>query len=457
MAAVLLDAPPVSVEGAYRQFCVAFRDLLEAIAEHDRCEAYRLVGTRSEEDWLRRALDLHWTTARDWTREARLLAAHPEIGDRFASGELSVDKLRSAAEVVALTDPDSLAPPGPFDDPGPDPTAPGPDPGSDPGSEPAPDPSPRPVDDPGSDPDRSPSLTLEELLAMLEDLSARQLAAQAAAARAEASRRRERWRTRHLDVARVDGEGRLIIRGGQLYDDDAAVVHAAFEDYASRAGINPETGVRDPIGVRHADALRAMADAYLARRERDLAHPLVVFHADARVLSDEPEVFGAVGADQSPLAVETIRRLVCFSKVNLALDDPDGNPLNLGRTQRLATWQQEYMVIWRDGGCRACGATVGLEVHHLRPWDAELGPTDIDNLVGSCRTCHHLTHDRGWRFEGDPNQEVRFVDPGGIVRSRTRPDPRSHAHRRPPREWLNPPPPDDDRAPARPAETPTLL
>ena len=192
-----------------------------------------------------------------------------------------------------------------------------------------------------------------------------------------------------------------------------------------------------------------MADAYLARRERDLGHPLVVFHADARALSDDDTAWAAVGADHSPLTVETIRRLACFAKINMALDDPDGNPLFLGRTQRLASWQQEYTVIWRDGACRGCGATVGLEVHHLREWTAECGQTDVDQLIAACWTCHHLQHDSGWRFDGDPNGEVSLRDPAGDVRCRTRPHPRFGARPRPPKDWQDESPPQVEDPPDR--------
>jgi len=282
-------------------------------------------------------------------------------------------------------------------------------------------------------------------MAKLAELSARQVAAKAAEARAEAARRRERWRTRHLDVSRSDGEGRLSVRDGAWFDDDATTIMAALDDYAARAGVNPETGVRDPLPMRYADALRAMADAYLAERERVLGHPLVVFHADARLLAGDDTAWAAAGADHSPLSAQTIRRLACFSKINVAGDDPDGNPLFLGRTQRLASWQQEYTALWRDGGCRGCGATVGLETHHLREWTAEFGLTNIDELIATCRTCHHLQHDQHWRFDGRPNTEIRFRDPGGTVRSTTRPHPRFEIRPRPPRDWMTPPP-----APAAP-------
>jgi hypothetical protein len=437
-----------AIAEAYAGFCRGYRDLLCAIAAHDQCEAYRMLGVRKEEDYLCRTFDLGWITARDWTREARVVGAHPEIGERLATGEMSIDRFRKMAELVALQSPDSIRPQGPFGD--------GPDDG------PPADPAPDPIDDPAPDEAPTPEppapvSTAEELLAMVEEMTARQLAAKAAAARAEEARRRDRDRTRHVEIVRVDGEGRLILRGGQLYDDDAAVVWAAFEDFANRVGKNPETGEWDPLAMRHADALRAMADAYLARRERELGHPLVIFHSSAGIVCGDEDGWAAVGADHSPLTADTIRRLACFAKINLAVDDPDGNPLFLGRTQRLASWQQEAMVVWRDGACRGCGSTVGLEVHHMEEWTAEFGLTDVDRLIVVCRTCHHLHHDRQWRFDGEPNGEVRFADPIGGVRSRTRPHPRFDKRPRPPKDWLSRPPDEPDEPDAEAHERASTL
>jgi len=188
--------------------------------------------------------DMDGRTASDWTRQARLVAARPEIGDQLEAGDMSVDKLRSMAALLDLQRPEDLKPKGPFDD------------------DPPPPPPPPPNPDPSPTPGPEPELSFEELLARLAELNARETAAKLAEARAEEARRRDRWRTRHLDLFRFDGEARLSIRNGALFDDDAAVFMAAVDDYLSRCGINPETGQRDPLGMRYADALRAMADAY---------------------------------------------------------------------------------------------------------------------------------------------------------------------------------------------------
>jgi uncharacterized protein DUF222 len=413
-----------AVGDAYTTFCAGFRSLLVAVAEHDRTESYKVLGVRSESEWLKRVFDMDGRTASDWARQARLIAARPEIGDQLEAGDMSVDKLRSMAALLDLQRPEDLKPKGPFDDDDPPPPPPPPPPGPDPSAAPEPE----------------PEVSFEELLARLAELSARETAAKLAQARAEEAHRRDRWRTRHLDLFRFDGEARLSIRNGALFDDDAAVFMAAVDDYVSRCGLNPETGQRDPLGMRHADALRAMADAYLAQRERALGHPLVVFHTDARVLGGDDDAWAFSGADHSPISVDTIRRLACFSKITLAADDPDGNPLFLGRTQRLASWQQERMIDYRDGGCRGCGSTVALEYHHLYEWTAQLGLTNIDELVAGCRTCHHLIHDYHWRMDGHPNHEIRLLDPDGVVRHTSRPHPRYDKRPRPPRDWSTPPP-----------------
>src|SRR5579862_355377 len=115
------EALGAAVGDAYRGFCAAFAALLGAVADHDRTEADRGVGLRSEEDWLRRVLELDWRTSRDWVRQARLVAAQPELGARLAAGGLSVDKLRSMADYVATASPDTVRPKGPFDGEGPGP------------------------------------------------------------------------------------------------------------------------------------------------------------------------------------------------------------------------------------------------------------------------------------------------------------------------------------------------
>jgi Domain of unknown function DUF222./HNH endonuclease. len=87
----------------------------------------------------------------------------------------------------------------------------------------------------------------------------------------------------------------------------------------------------------------------------------------------------------------------------------------------------------RDGGCACCGMQLSYaEAHHIRWWERDTGPTDLNNGVLLCPPCHTRVHDDGWGIrvrDGqvwfipppyvDPHQEprvggnARFGPPGG--------------------------------------------
>ncbi|MFI5041682.1 MAG: hypothetical protein ACHQNA_07515, partial [Acidimicrobiales bacterium] len=162
----------------HRALSAAHAALLVDIGEHDRVEAWRRMAARSEEDYLVRYHQLAWATAKDWTREARVLARHPELAAAYADGTLSMDKLNAACRLAAARDAEADKPMGPFDgpvDPEPSPT-PDPDHGADPSPDPGADPSPNPGADPGADPDPEPTPTgtaaaAAELLSLIEQFT----------------------------------------------------------------------------------------------------------------------------------------------------------------------------------------------------------------------------------------------------------------------------------------------
>jgi 5-methylcytosine-specific restriction endonuclease McrA len=55
--------------------------------------------------------------------------------------------------------------------------------------------------------------------------------------------------------------------------------------------------------------------------------------------------------------------------------------------------RERQKVLDRDRGCRLCGRTEDLEVHHVIP-AADGGPNTASNLVVLCGYCHHRV-DRG--------------------------------------------------------------
>ncbi|MFD2757615.1 HNH endonuclease [Gulosibacter faecalis] len=115
-----------------------------------------------------------------------------------------------------------------------------------------------------------------------------------------------------------------------------------------------------------------------------------------------------------------------------------GEVLDLGRASRLATPAQRKALIERDGGCAFCGLEPSMcEVHHVRYWTRDAGPTDLSNLILLCTTCHHRIHDDEWQIRivppdtADPYQgparparfsvldEVWFIPPASVYPDRT--------------------------------------
>ncbi len=87
----------------------------------------------------------------------------------------------------------------------------------------------------------------------------------------------------------------------------------------------------------------------------------------------------------------------------------DGQPLWLGRMERLASVDQYVAVALRDRGCVLCRAPMHrCRVHHIDEYFADQGPTDIENLVALCSSCHLWLHRTSRRV-------VRAVDELGVV------------------------------------------
>ncbi|TNC23178.1 HNH endonuclease signature motif containing protein [Amycolatopsis alkalitolerans] len=116
---------------------------------------------------------------------------------------------------------------------------------------------------------------------------------------------------------------------------------------------------------------------------------------------------------------EDVRRLACEAAILPAMFAADGEPLHLGRTQRLASRAQRRALAHRDSGCAFPGCTRGPKwtiAHHIRHW-SEGGATDLDNMVLLCHTHHKIVHDTEWevRLGGGV---AEFLPPARIDRAR---------------------------------------
>lgn len=96
-----------------------------------------------------------------------------------------------------------------------------------------------------------------------------------------------------------------------------------------------------------------------------------------------------------------IERTLCNTGAVPVTVDAFGQPLDVGREQRCFTPKQRTALRIRDGGCRwpDCARTPeNCEAHHLNPWAAEHGRTDIADGILLCRHHHMLLHNNHWRI-----------------------------------------------------------
>ena len=133
-------------------------------------------------------------------------------------------------------------------------------------------------------------------------------------------------------------------------------------------------------------------------------------------------------SDGTPIPVQKIRELACDAEILPAVFRGASQPLDLGRSRRIASAAQRIALFARDRNCVGCGASAAwCQAHHIIPWQPG-GPTDLDNLALLCSRFHHKVHDDGWRVQRTaPGRHFLHPPPthGG------RPPNHNQPHRRP--------------------------
>ena len=132
----------------------------------------------------------------------------------------------------------------------------------------------------------------------------------------------------------------------------------------------------------------------------------------AKVLDDRV-TNGAGGKPSGSAVLEETMSAITFRKLEEYLCEGgtiaigfghDGDPLNVGREQRLFTRAQRTALGVRDGGCRYPGCEKPpswTEAHHTDYWARDNGRTDIANGILLCRYHHMLVHNKGWEIIRD--------------------------------------------------------
>ena len=161
-----------------------------------------------------------------------------------------------------------------------------------------------------------------------------------------------------------------------------------------------------------ADALAALARHSLgcAQTSTPLAKTTVIVRMNLETLTEGIGHASIDGLDQ-PVSASTARRLAADAEVIPAVLGGQRVPLDLGRAARLFTKAQRLALGERDGGCASCGQNVGyVEAHHIRWWERDAGPTDLENGVMLCSFCHHRMHRENWGIRAT-RDSVWFIPP----------------------------------------------
>jgi hypothetical protein len=155
------------------------------------------------------------------------------------------------------------------------------------------------------------------------------------------------------------------------------------------------------------------------RRPR-AASGLKVANSSAADFQDDCERFaltasalgpGWIEGQSEPVSAETVARFVCAgTTTEIPVDVETGQPLDVGREQRLFNKKQRIGIGARDGRCMASDENGNgvcdrppswTEVHHIEQWKRDDGRTDLSNGILLCKHHHLNLHNEGWEIHRD--------------------------------------------------------
>jgi hypothetical protein len=142
----------------------------------------------------------------------------------------------------------------------------------------------------------------------------------------------------------------------------------------------------------------------------------VVVHVDARVLADAEQPGQSVLEGGTRVPAGTSQRLACDATLVLMRHDDEGRVIEVGARTRAIPPAIRRALEHRDQGCRfpGCGVRFGQQGHHIKHW-AQGGPTTLSNLTMLCRRHHRAVHEEGFQVERQPDGELQFRRPNGVV------------------------------------------
>jgi len=357
---------------------------LTLIAEFDREQAYERHGLIGTAQWLNWQCGIGPVAAREKVRVARALEQLPEISQAFESGEISYSKVRAMTRVATPANESVLVHVARY----------------------------------------GTAAHVEKLVRKYHWTQRRDAGKLAQA----------QYEHRHVNYF-FDVDGELILQA-RLPPEAGAIIRKALEiavdalhgvspEHAENVSAEARAAAVPTAGARRADALRLVAETFLAHRGEETGagssadRYQVVVHIDQAVLPDEPtaeetEAHRCELDDGPALAPDTVRRIACDATIVGLVEGADGEPLNVGRKTRSIPPALSRALRARDGGCRfpGCDRTRFTEGHHVKHW-ADGGETKLSNLVTLCGCHHRLVHEGGFGLTTTDDGVFVFTRPDG--------------------------------------------
>ncbi|MEZ5171838.1 MAG: DUF222 domain-containing protein [Acidimicrobiia bacterium] len=356
---------------------------LVLVGELDRRQGWAGWGVASCAHWLSWRCGIDIRTAREHVRVGRALPELPVTRGAFARGELSYSKARELTRVATA---DTEAP------------------------------------------------LVEAALQMTASQLAHLLGAHRRVSREDAG---EIHAGREFLVG-ADAEGHTELRI-RLAPEEAQQLIARLDDIVDEEGLLDDGPAGPSRCVHTTPRSQGRVDALvlLAGGTEPSVSSEIVVHVDAHTLTGDDPDGDTVDLhrrchldDDTPVPVDTARRLACDSTVVEVATDHHRTPLSVGRRSRKIPNRIRRALQIRDGRCRfpGCDNRRYVDAHHIVHW-ANGGDTSLDNLVVLCRRHHRSVHEDGFTLRLVDGHHIEVTRPDGIPIHNTGPAEPSDPHR----------------------------
>jgi hypothetical protein len=334
-------------------------EYLVLIREFDMRQGWKAWHFNNCAEWLNFKCGISVGTAREKVRVAKALFDLPLCSEAFAAGKLSYSKARALTRVAnARTEPELL------------------------------------------------EFAIRATASQVEDHCRTLRNAQRRVSTLDANRAHK---ARYLSRS-IQEDGSMTI-SVQLPKEAADLVMKAI-DIALASDLDTETD--DSFFQKQADALVEVARGYLAggskMKSSTADHYQVMVHVDESALIED----STQKAGKSDLPIESVRRILCDASVVPMSRNSNGNPLDVGRKQRVVSPPMKRALTGRDKCCRYPGCTHNrwLDAHHVKHW-VDGGETSLENTMLLCSRHHKLLHEGGYSIRKDFQGNWSFRTSGG--------------------------------------------